>query len=50
MSMIHTAAKNKVNPFAYLTMLQRHAAEVHATPENWLPWSDRIMLEVNLVS
>lgn len=34
MSVIHTAVKNQVNPFDYLTQLQRHASEVHKSPEN----------------
>lgn len=39
MSLIHTAAKNKINIFDYLNALQLHAAEVTATPALWLPWN-----------
>lgn len=39
MSLIHTCELNDVNPFDYLTELQRHADEVAAAPEAWLPWS-----------
>ena len=39
MSLIHTCELNSVNSFRYLTELQRHAAEVKSTPENWMPWN-----------
>jgi transposase len=39
MSVIHTAARNNINPFDYLNALQRHAASVQANPRNWLPWN-----------
>ena len=39
MSLIHTCRLNAVNPFAYLTALHRHAAQVLAHPEQWLPWN-----------
>jgi hypothetical protein len=39
MSLIHTCELEGVNPFAYLTALQRHADAVAATPEAWLPWN-----------
>ena len=39
MSIIHTAAQNKVNIFDYLNALQRHSAAVRASPELWLPWN-----------
>jgi transposase len=41
MSLIHTAELNEVNPFEYLTELQRHAAEVAAMPSRWMPWNYR---------
>jgi transposase len=41
MSLIHTCQLNNVNPFDYLTELQRHAAELAAQPENWMPWNYR---------
>jgi transposase len=37
MSLIHTARLSKVNPFDYLTALQRHAADVASNPTAWLP-------------
>lgn len=39
MSVIHTAAKNKINIFNYLNTLQRYQKFVRAGPENWLPWN-----------
>lgn len=39
MSLIYTCELNNVNAFRYLTELQRHAAEVQARPEDWLPWN-----------
>jgi len=44
MSLIHTCELNEVNPFDYLTELQRHAASVAAAPHDWLPWTYRAML------
>jgi hypothetical protein len=39
MSLIYTCQLNEVNPFDYLTVLQRHAEAVAAQPEVWLPWN-----------
>ena len=39
MSLIHTAELNGVNPFDYLTQLQRHWAELARAPASWLPWN-----------
>lgn len=39
MTLIHTCELNKVNPFEYLNALQRHPAELRATPSDWLPWN-----------
>jgi len=39
MSLIHTCDLNGVDPFDYLTQLQRHAKQVRAHPEQWLPWT-----------
>jgi hypothetical protein len=39
MSLIHTCELNGVDAFAYLTELQRHAKEVRAHPEKWMPWN-----------
>jgi transposase len=41
MSLIHTCRFNDVNPFDYLTELQRHAADVAGRSENWMPWNYR---------
>ena len=39
MSLIHTCELNKVNPFDYLTQLQRHAEELKQNPSQWMPWN-----------
>jgi rubredoxin len=39
MSLIHTCRLNEVNPFGYLTALQKHATRVRAEPNKWLPWN-----------
>jgi hypothetical protein len=39
MSLIHTCELNGVDPFDYLTQLQRHAKDVREHPEKWLPWT-----------
>lgn len=44
MSLIYTCQLNEVNPFDYLTELQRHAGQVAAHPERWLPWNYRAAL------
>lgn len=41
MSLIHTCELNDVNPFDYLTELQRHRTELAQTPADWMPWSYR---------
>jgi transposase len=41
MSLIHTCELCKADPFDYLTELQRHAREVAASPQTWLPWNYR---------
>jgi transposase len=41
MSLIYTCQLNEANPFDYLTELQRHAKEVEACPERWMPWNYR---------
>ena len=45
MSLIHSCELNHVNPFDYLTELQRHAEELAAKPANWMPWNYRLALE-----
>jgi len=39
MSLIHTCELEGVNPFQYLTALQRHADALEANPTAWLPWN-----------
>lgn len=39
MSLIHTCALSKINPFKYLVALQAHAKHVAENPNNWLPWN-----------
>jgi transposase len=41
MSLIHTCELNGVNPFDYLTALQKHADELSAHPADWMPWNYR---------
>lgn len=41
MSLIATARLAKVDPFDYLTALQRHADPVAANPSTWMPWNYR---------
>jgi hypothetical protein len=45
MSLIHTCELNKVNPFDYLTQLQKHANELSAHPAGWMPWNYRDTLQ-----
>jgi transposase len=47
MSVIHTCKLNKINPFDYLTQLQKHAEAVAACPANWMPWNYRQKLTAN---
>lgn len=39
MSLIYTAELSGVDPFHYLSELQKHAAELEANPSEWMPWS-----------
>ncbi len=41
MSLIHTCELERVNPFDYLTALQRHADALAANPTVWMPWNYR---------
>jgi len=47
MSLIHTCELNRVNPFDYLTELQKHAGELASNPDNWMPWNYRDTLNMN---
>lgn len=39
MSLIHTCALSQINPFEYLTALQKNSSAVFRTPQEWLPWN-----------
>jgi transposase len=39
MSIIHTCALMKINPFHYLTTLQRNSSALRQKPNLWLPWN-----------
>jgi transposase len=39
MSLIHTCRLADVNPFDYLTCLQRHSSDVFKQPSQWMPWN-----------
>lgn len=41
MSLIYTCEFCGANPFDYLTELERHAEELSAIPQNWMPWNYR---------
>jgi len=45
MSLIHTCELNSVNPFDYLTELQKHANELSSHHEGWMPWNYRDRLQ-----
>ena len=39
MSLIHTCVLNGINPFDYLTQLQKHSSQVFKNPSQWMPWN-----------
>ena len=39
MSLIHTCTLCKVNPFDYLTELQKHSSALFENSAQWLPWN-----------
>ena len=39
MRLIHTCNLAGINPFDYLTVLQKHCADLAQHPEKWLPWN-----------
>lgn len=39
MSLIHTCFLGNINPFEYLTALQRNSDDLFAHPYRWLPWN-----------
>ena len=44
MTIIHTCKMSKVNPFDYLTTLQKHSSRLYKNPQNWLPWNYKTAL------
>jgi len=48
MSLIHTCELNDVNPFDYLTELQRHTEELATKPADGTPWNYRVALKQSL--
>jgi len=50
MSLIHTCRLGEVNPFDYLTELERHADQAALNPANWMPWNYRQTLANAVVS
>lgn len=45
MSLIHTCELSGVDPFDYLTQLQRHAEDLSLNPKDWMPWNYRETME-----
>jgi len=45
MSLIYTCELCGANPFDYLTELKRHAGELSAAPQDWMPWNYQESLE-----
>jgi transposase len=45
MSIIHTCELNEVNPFDYLTRLQKHIDTATVSPAVWMPWNYRHRLQ-----
>jgi len=50
MSLIQTCQRNGINPWDYLTELQRNHVAVKAAPADWMPWNYRATLEARRVS
>ena len=44
MSLIHTCILNGVNPFDYLTALEKNQAHLRQAPEKWMPWNYELAL------
>lgn len=42
MSLIHTCALSKINPFSYLTALQENSPALFENPHQWLPWNYQV--------
>ncbi len=45
MSLIHTCELNGVNPFDYLTQLQKNVEAAALCPTDWMPWNYQEMLQ-----
>ena len=45
MSIIHTCNLSGVNALEYLTILEKHSADVFKHPDLWLPWNYKQQLE-----
>jgi hypothetical protein len=41
MSLIYTCELGGIEPFDYLTELQKHAEELVLAPQQWMPWNYR---------
>jgi hypothetical protein len=39
MSLIYTCELNNINPFDYLTKIQKNAEAAALCPADWLPWN-----------
>lgn len=39
MSIIYTCKLMEVNPFEYLTVLQKYSSDLFKNPQDWLPWN-----------
>ena len=39
MSLIHTCSLSKINPYLYLTALQKNSSALFKNPHLWLPWN-----------
>jgi transposase len=50
MSLIHTCELNGVNPFDYLTALQKHTPALPSDPDHWMPWNYRHALQMTNIS
>ena len=44
MSLIYTCNLAGINPFDYLTALQKHSSELFKNPRNWMPWNFKAMV------
>lgn len=45
MSLMHTCAYARINPFDYFTQLLRHASSIAENPSKWLPWNYQLQLQ-----